>query len=78
VSALSRCCGLSPKLLSDVSLLSASVLPAVATLCIVRVSWQLLLLLLMQSKAHYKFRTRTWYIMASQAPAAASGTCSLA
>jgi hypothetical protein len=38
VSMLSRCCGLSPKLVSDVSLLSASVLPAVATLCIVRVS----------------------------------------
>ncbi|WIA08855.1 hypothetical protein OEZ85_008276 [Tetradesmus obliquus] len=37
VSALSRCCGLSPKLVSDVSLLSASVLPAVVTLCIVRV-----------------------------------------
>jgi hypothetical protein len=43
VSMLSRCCGLSPKLASDVSLLSASVLPAVATLCIVRVSDQALM-----------------------------------
>ncbi|KAF6259301.1 hypothetical protein COO60DRAFT_1024194 [Scenedesmus sp. NREL 46B-D3] len=37
VSVLSRCCGLSPKLASYVPLLSTSVLPAVATLCIVRV-----------------------------------------